>query len=375
MGNTGLRLTESRIEIVAVMDGYRVTGPARQLLAAARRGRMLGILTTLAIFKRSIDPSPLIVATDRFRVPMVVIPDRFAGDPRTFFALAAHLRSLRPSILQTHGYKANVIGLFLSAQLRLPWVAFLHGETFENWKVATYFAFERLAVRRADRIVAVACHMKDRLIADGVPADKIRVVHNACLIEPAVLESVLACSPTRPPRIGIAARLSPEKGVDIGIEAFAQVVKRYPDAQLLIAGEGPEDERMMQVAKRLRVGSRVEWMGYQEDIAGFYDRLTVLLIPSRSEGLPNVALEAMAHGVPVVATAVGGIPEVVADGRTGLLAKSGDIEGLAQRIIRLLDDTLLRNRLRRNGCLEVASRFSLDTRMRALSAIYHEVLR
>jgi glycosyltransferase involved in cell wall biosynthesis len=117
----------------------------------------------------------------------------------------------------------------------------------------------------------------------------------------------------------------------------------------------------------------VLWHGYQEELADVYRRLAVLLIPSRSEGLPNVALEAMGHGVPVVATSVGGLPEVVSDGENGFLAPSGDAEVLAQRVLCILEDPLLRRRLGQRARQDMASRFSFGARLRALDDIYRRV--
>jgi glycosyltransferase involved in cell wall biosynthesis len=115
------------------------------------------------------------------------------------------------------------------------------------------------------------------------------------------------------------------------------------------------------------------WLGYRDDLAEVYRQLAVLLIPSRSEGLPNVALEAMAHGVPVVATSVGGLPEVVTDGENGFLAPPEDAEALAQRILGILEDPPLRTRLGQRARQEMASRFSLEAKLRALDEICERV--
>ena len=141
-----------------------------------------------------------------------------------------------------------------------------------------------------------------------------------------------------------------------------------------VIGEGPEDTNLRSIAHKLGVHESVDWLGYQEDPGRLYHRMAVLLIPSRSEGLPNVALEAMASGVPVVASAVGGVPEVVADGRAGFLAAAEDAEGLGRGVIRLLEDASLRERLGRQAQGEVRRRFSLEARIKALLRVYEEVV-
>jgi glycosyltransferase involved in cell wall biosynthesis len=360
-----------RTGVLAVMDGYRVTGPARQLLAAALTRQGSDTTTMLALFQRSAKSTPLVEAARRSNAPVHVVRDRFPGDPRTAIELAALLRRPEMHILQTHGYKANVLGRLVATALRRPWVAFLHGETWENRKVRAYFALERTAVRRADCIVVVSHDMARMVVGHGIPSAKVQVVHNACLVAPD--GNAPAWSAELPPLVGVIGRLSPEKGVDLALRVHCIVARRFPNAQLLVVGEGPERGELQNHAERLGVGPSVLWLGYQEELADVYRRLAVLLIPSRSEGLPNVALEAMGHGVPVIATSVGGLPEVVSDGENGFLAPSGDAEVLAQRVLCILEDPLLRRRLGQRARQDMASRFSFEARLQALDDIYRGV--
>src|SRR5262249_42926700 len=152
------------------------------------------------------------------------------------------------------------------------------------------------------------------------------------------------------------------------------VLQRLHKAQLLIAGEGPECARLQRYSEQLGIASSVCWLGYREALAELYPRLSVLLIPSRSEGLPNVALEAMAYGIPVVAAAVGGLPEIISDGETGFLAPSGEAHELAQKIIALIENPSLRRTLGVRGREVVALRFSLEARIRTLTDIYDSAM-
>lgn len=361
-----MRMTQYRV--LAVLDGFRLTGPARQLLASRR---CPNALITLAIFQRSPERTPLINATRALDVPMHVLPDRFPGDPRTARALARLAASPANDMLQTHGYKANILAALIRGRIHRPWIAFVHGETWENWKVRLYFALERAAIRRADRIVVVSKEMARALAVRGIPSSKLRVVHNACLIENLDSEPP-AWNELVPPVIGVVGRLSPEKGVDIALAVHRAVTERCQGARLLVIGEGPQEAALVRLGERLGIGSSVEWLGYRDDMGELYRRMAVLLMPSRSEGLPNVALEAMAHGVPVVATAVGGVPEVVRSGETGFLMPPGDTEGLAARVVQLLEDAALRRRLGEAACVDVRSRFSIQARCQALADLYKE---
>ena len=362
-------MTGSRVDVLTAVDGYRVYGAARQVLGGAMQRHRSRGETTLALFQRTRTVTPLILAARRSGVPVFVIRDRFPGDPLAAVALARLARRRRIGILETHGYKPNVLGRLLAPRLRVPWIAFLHGETGEGWKVRAYCRLERLAVPRADRVVAVSVQMARALAAGGVPAERIRVIHNACQIE-----SDDAPSGERPPVVGVVGRLSPEKGVDVALRVHALVVRRRADARLLIAGDGRELERLRRLAETLGIASSVHWLGYQDDPGFVYRQLAVLLLPSRREGLPNVVLETLAHGVPVVATAIGGVPEVVSDGRNGFLAPVDNVEALAERVVQLLEDAPLRQRLGQLGREEVLARFSPEARARAMEALYDEVL-
>jgi glycosyltransferase involved in cell wall biosynthesis len=274
------------------VDGYRLNGVAVQVLAAAvpRAGSVP--TTTLAVFQRSANTTPLVEAARRTEAPVHVVRDRFPGDPRTAMALAALVRRPDVQVLQTHGYKANVLGRLVTAALRRPWIAFLHGETWENRKMRAYYALERLAVRGADCVVVVSHDMARAVVRQGIPPGKVQVVHNACLIGREV--SAPTWSAEAPPLIGVIGRLSPEKGVDLALRVHRIVARRLSNARLLVVGEGPARAGLERQAEQLGIGPSVCWLGYRDDLAEVYGQLAVLLIPSRSEGLPNVALEAMA---------------------------------------------------------------------------------
>lgn len=360
------------VSVVAVIDGYRVTGPARQLLAAATHPG-LGAGTTLAVFARGASSIPLVDSARKMKLPVVELPDRFPGDPATAAAFLRLARSAEVDVLQTHGYKANVLAAMFAGVIRKSWIAFLHGETFESRRVRLYFRLERLAVRRAPCVVVVSEEMARETVAHGVTPGKIRVVPNACLVTARAADGVADLT-SAGSLIGVVGRLSPEKGVDVALRALALVLTRCPSARLVIAGEGAERAALGRLAVRLGVDRAIEWVGYRDDPTELYCRLALLLVPSRSEGLPNVALEAMDHGLAIVATSVGGVPEIVRDGVTGFLVASEDSSQMAERIVTILGDPELSRRMGAQGRTDVTSRFSLDARAAALAALYRKVV-
>lgn len=358
-----------RLRVLAVVDGHQVTGPAKQVLGGLLR---LGpdVNPAVAVVQRAPSDLPLVAAVRGLGLPYLVLRERFRFDPGPVLELARYMRRSRVDVLETHGYKANVLGGLVATLLGVPWIAFLHGETQEGWKVRTYFRLERIAARRATRVAVVSHAMRELAIRSAIPAPRVRVIHNACLERPkvaAVLGGVAA------PVIGVIARLSREKGVDVALRTHARVLMKHPAAKMIIAGIGPEQPKLAGLARTLRVEDSIEWLGYQPDISAVFARLMVLLLPSRSEGLPNVVLEAMAHGVPVVAAAVGGVSEVVLSGRTGLLVTPDDEVSMAAGVMELLEDAGLRRRLAERAQHDVKERFSADGRAGKLAALYAEV--
>ena len=359
------------IRVLAVLDGYRVTGPARQLLSTAACLRSSGTQTMLALFSRKSASSPLLREADRSHLSVIRLPDRFPGDPRSIGVLTAVADDA--DLIQTHGYKANVLMRLVARRINKPWLAFLHGDTWENWKVRAYFALERRAVRRADRVATVSQAMATRIARSGVPSERVCVIPNASVIEPPPLAPQAWHRGTLP-LVGVIGRLSPEKGVDLAIRAHVLLLRRRPDARLLIAGEGPEGATLRRLAERLGVAESLDWLGHREDVAALYPQLNVLLIPSRSEGMPNVALEAMSHGLPIVATTVGGVPELIHHGRTGMLVPSGDVAAMSRTVGDLLDDPDQRRSLGQEAQREVRERFSVRSRGSALARVYRELI-
>jgi glycosyltransferase involved in cell wall biosynthesis len=361
------------VRVLAVLDGYRGAGPGRQLLALAKAQRTTAVTTSIAVFQRGALPTPLVQAVQHETDGgVIVFRERFRGDPRMIRHFAARAAGAGVDVLQTHGYKPNVLASLLPLRARKPWVAFLHGETWENAKVRAYSAIERMALRRATRVAVMSKTMADRVERYGISGARIRVVYNACLPTPTVSRGL--ASESHRPTVAVVGRLSPEKGIDIALAVHARVRHRVPSVVLAIAGEGPERPALERLAQELGVASTVEWLGYRDDVGEIYDRADVLLLPSWSEGMPNVCLEAMGSGIPVVASAVGGVPELVTHGWSGFLAPAGDVEALAAVTARLLENAALRRECGQRAKADVQERFSLEARRRAVEAVLAELV-
>ena len=174
--------------------------------------------------------------------------------------------------------------------------------------------------------------------------------------------------------LGVVSRLEHIKGMDLVVPAFAEVRKRFPDVQLLVVGDGSLRAAMEQQAMALGCDDAVTWVGRQpqEELSQYYSRMDIVLMPSRSEGFGLTAIEAMAHGCVVVASDIGGLPEVVRDGVCGLLHRSEDVKDMAEKICRLLGDHELYSCLSRQ-CLAEAKKYSFERYAAAVCDLYESL--
>lgn len=261
----------------------------------------------------------------------IAIPPR--GYRRERGEIGALCRQLRPDVVHTHGYRADVIDAPAARSLGTPTVSTVHGFTGGGLKNRAYELIQRMALRQFDLVIAVARPQATELARFGVPAGHLRVIPNAWCPDQAPLDHERARSALGVPRdrfhLGWVGRLSWEKGADIFLEAVARL-KDLPITVSLF-GDGIERRHLEDKARRLGIRSLVVWWGTVPAASRLFTGFDTFVISSRSEGTPIVLFEAMRSGVPIVAAAVGGIPDVVS-GNEALLVSPKDPVALADAI-------------------------------------------
>jgi glycosyltransferase involved in cell wall biosynthesis len=291
--------------------------------------------------------------------------------------IADHLGRVDADILFCHGYKANLLGRVAARRHKVPAVAVARGWTGESFRVRFYERLDRLHLRCMDHVVCVSEAQAARVRRAGVPAARTSVIHNA--IDPARFQEPDARYRAkllryfRQPRthiIAAAGRLSPEKGFGVLVKAAERVLRVHPSAGFVLFGDGPERARLQQQINSLGLGHAFILAGLRADLDRFLPHFDLMVLPSYTEGLPNVVLEAFAAGVPVVATAVGGTPEVVEDGVSGYLVPPGNADNLADRIEELLTVPEVLPEMGRMGRLQVQEKFGFATQAR----LYRQLL-
>lgn len=250
--------------------------------------------------------------------PLVLPGRRYFSELRRITHIC---RRWRPAIVHSHGYRSDVIGAFAARRARVPTVTTVHGFIGGDWKNRLYERVQRRAFRRFDAVVAVSQPMANELQAFGVEPRRLHIIRNAFAATASPLPRAAARAalgiPPHAFRAGWIGRLSREKGVDIAVEALEAI---QDDAVTLsVIGEGPERGPAESLARRLGVDSRITWHGAVVGAARLLPALDVLVLSSRTEGTPMVLFEAMAAGVPIIATAVGGVPDVVSETEATLI--------------------------------------------------------
>jgi glycosyltransferase involved in cell wall biosynthesis len=355
------------MRIVHLVIGGEVAGGQVVALRLARAARERGDEVSFAAPEQG--PFTELAAREGF--PVDILPMRRSFQLGAAWRLARLLRGRRVDVLHTHTLAAaNVLARLAGASARVPVVSHLHIEN--HFRPATRWLLARLdnaTARLAARLVAVSEDTKRAYERQGYARGRIEVVYNGV-----DLPANGGFRRNAPARIGEIARLCDVKGQ----RELLQAVARLPEAQLVLAGRdleqaGAFQEALERESERLGIRERVEF-GFHDDVPALLESLDVVALPSWTEGLPIVLLEAMAHARPVVATPVGGTPELVTDGETGLLVPTRDPEALAAALRRLLDDPELARRLGEAGRARVADRFTASEQARRILAIYDDVV-
>jgi glycosyltransferase involved in cell wall biosynthesis len=232
---------------------------------------------------------------------------------------------------------------------------------------------QRFAYRTAHRVVANSLAAAEQLGREGVPDERIVVIPNGIDVDAFATRSAApeAVGPvSRSPVITMVANLRPEKGHDVLLRAARHVLQRVPEARLRFVGDGPTRGRLVDLATSLGIGHAVEFLGHREDVPALLLDSAVYAFPSKTEAFPNGLIEGMAAGLPVVASAVGGMLELVDHGHNGLLVPPGDEQALAVAILRLLSDTDTAVRLGRAARATIEERYSFDRMIAAFEQLY-----
>lgn len=369
------------IRILHLRDTHEIGGPGKTILETFRAIDSGRFELHLAVFatRHETGDSPFTAAAREYGMPVHVVRGYNQYDPRMIPRVVRLMRALGIDILHAHEAKSDVIAYLATRVHRVPVMTTLHGWIGNGAGSRRKTALDKRIVRRFDRVIAVSGRIHDEMLALGAPRETLRLLHNAIAVERygrtgrEGLLTELCGRPVDRPVLVTIGRLSPEKGHADLVEALGRVASRGFRVSAVFVGDGPERVRLAERARALGLGELVHWTGYIARPERVLEEADLMVLPSYTEGLPNVVLEALLMEVPVLATRVGGTPEVVTDGVTGRLVEPRAPEGLADAIVDFLSNPEPWTRTARRGRATVEANFDFTARTRKLEAIYAEL--
>lgn len=372
----------NRLKLLAILEARSITGPTRNLLEFITFGRTLNVEVTVASFLRDEDTNVFTQKLDALCISRTSIYEAGPYDLSIVQRLKRLASDVDPDIIQTHAAKSHFLTRLSGVPRSIPWVAFHHGYTATAWRTMLYNELDRWSLKGATQVVTVSDALIGQLEAKGIESNRIKVIPNAVHIDYGSEKADSAQVQKLRSSLGIpqdrkiilaVGRLSKEKD-QVSVVKAMKKLQNCSDPYLVVVGEGPERSSISNRAKLLGLADRVILVGHQDDLKPFYSLADVVVISSRSEGSPNVLLEALASGVPLVATAVGGIPEMVSDGVHALLVEHGNTRLMAESIQKVLSTSDLAQSLVEHGKTLIQTRFSPEERARRLLEVYRSLL-
>lgn len=369
--------------ILHLIASESVGGAEKQLVHHARDTRDADYQIVLGSFQDDAETPEFLALARRHGVETVSIPGGIR--PGLVDDLTNYLVEHRIRLLCTHGYKANVVGHFGARNAGVPWVPFVHGFTGETWQVSLYERLERNLLLRSPWVVCTSPAQARELGRARRGKRAPMVIQNAVLAPRETSRTQEDAVPSREELgwtdrdfiFGAVGCFRRDKGHHLLMEAFALLQKMLPDEalHLLLLGEGREEASLRSLTRKLAIEPRVRFAGYQPRPGPWMRMMDCLVHPSSAEGTPSSVLEAMCLGLPVIATAVGGVPEVTDNGRAGLLIEPGSIAAMADAMKKMVRSESMRRQYAVAARRHVEQAFSPVRQRELLEHLYGVFLR
>jgi glycosyltransferase involved in cell wall biosynthesis len=353
------------IPIAIVLARFEPGGTERQMIELVRRLDPARWAVHVACFQARGGWFPRAAEAAASIAEFPVNTFRSPSAARHMWAFANWCRAMRIAVVHTAELSSNIFGLPAAAMASVP-VRIGNRREINPDKSTAEIAVQRAAYAAAHKVVANSHAAADRLRLERVPERQIAVIANGVDFDrfhPPIPRPKLR-------KVVVVANLRPEKGHDVLMHAAVDVLRRYPDAQFEMVGGGPELHSLLARAEALGVLHAFTFLGHRDDVPARMEDGDIFVLPSRSEALPNAVIEAMAAGLPIVASGVGGIVELIDESVTGLLVPPGDAPSLADRLCRLMNDPALASRLGNAARAEALARYSFDRMVAAFESLY-----
>jgi len=371
----------SKTNILHLRDSPWVDGPGRTIIETAAsidKSRYHYVIGGFSSNGQA--ESPLINAAFQRDLHAISIREKSAFDINVFRQIIEYIEKNNIHIIHAHEFRSDLIGLICAKMKKVKVMTTLHGWIPNGLSGKLRVGLDKSLLYFYDHIIVVSERMKKQVLSMGVPKRKISLLHNCIIVDryrkdpsDRRFKAELGID-DNDVLIGNIGRLSPEKGQADFLLAAHAVLKRSRNAKFILAGIGPDQHSLERLAERLGIRNSVLFAGYRKDMQSVYNSLDLVVQSSYTEGLPNVLLESLLMEVPVIATDVGGTPEIITDQDTGILIRPGSVEEMADKIIMYLDNPQLFWSMARRGRSHVTNEFDFAKRTKKEEMIYQELM-
>src|SRR5437867_5817808 len=381
-----------KISVVRVFSRLNIGGPSIHVILLTAGLNPARFQSTLIVGQEGPQEGNMFELADRYNIHPVKIPSlgreiSLLNDLWTTFQLWRYMRRVRPHIVHTHTSKAGFSGRLAAWLAGVPVVVHtFHGHVFHGYfgpvLTNTFIFLERYLARLSDAIITISERLKEDLLERKIaPAEKIQILELGLDLESFVavrgrtfaLRSEMRLD-AETPLVGIVGRLVPIKDHRTFLEAAALACKAHPTMRFAIVGDGELRPQLEALTEELGLGNRVYFAGWRKDLASVYADLDLVVISSRNEGTPVSLIEGAAAGKPVVATRVGGIPDLLEDGKNGLLVPSAQPQALCDAMLKVLGTPGLAAALASEGKEQIRRRFGIHRLISDMESLYCSLL-
>ncbi len=359
--------------VLIFMEAREFGGPAKNLVATSKLLAGAVDFRVVTFIRGDAPSTEFTQQLHKHGLDCEVVRERFRYDPRGLSTIRQIVKSYRPDVVQIHNGKSRLY-LYMLRRMgllrKLATIDCYHGETWTDTKQLAYNKLDRWLFRRARNVIVVSQRQVRLLEEFGVPKDRITVIYNGIRLRDS--------SPRTPDaqlNIITVGRLSREKGHNDLLAAVRILHERGGSAfKLTVVGDGPEIESLKNRVTQYDMDDIVEFTGYQPDPTPYYETADLFVLPSLTEGIPNVLLEAAIHYVPIVSTSVGGVPEMFDQGTEAVLVPPAQADALADAMGRCLNDAAFRHELAMGARAKVERQFTDDHRAQQYLAYYNALI-
>jgi glycosyltransferase involved in cell wall biosynthesis len=370
------------VNVLHLRDTDRICGPGKTILETARAatpGEFHHVIGLLLLTRET--TNEYYAAARERGVPVAPLWASHQFDPRVLWRLLRAIREHDIHIVHSHDYKSDILAWAVSRFHRAATISTVHGWIWNNRRFRLYTRIAQTVLPQFDQVIAVSGETRNAVLQCGVTPGKVVTIHNGIVVQrydPATVPAgTIRARYGIPPSarvVGYVGRLSPEKGQRDLLQAAAALAGSHPDVWYVFAGDGPDHADLERIVAETGLAGRTVFTGHLKDVRPIFQDIDLLALTSHTEGFPNVILEALCMGRPVLATDVGGVREIVEDGVTGLLLPAKQPDRIEAALRRLLDDPAAARRMAEAGRALVHREFDFQGRVRREEAVCRDLL-